>query len=157
MKHAFHGFDRFYWKKTCCTAGDLLLHSSPRIKMPWLERRFISALSPVRQSMVWRCSSYQGDPIGSHLAVAKLRSIPLEMLSGTMCWALNLKHHPDAKPCTSHIFNWANVTPCAERGAFFAFFFVRQSTYDEFRDSLLCMIRRRTLWLIHADWKFNGL
>lgn len=42
-------------------------------------------IKSVRHSVVWHRSSYQGDPIGSHLPAAKLWSILLEMLSGTTC------------------------------------------------------------------------
>lgn len=84
MQHAFNRFDRILLTKTCSTAGDALPRSSLQIKRPWLEWRFI-CIKSVRHSVAWHCSSYQRDPIGSHLPAAKFWSILLEMLSGTTC------------------------------------------------------------------------
>lgn len=45
MQHAFNGFDGILLTKMCSAAGDVWPHLSSQIKRPWLEWRFISALS----------------------------------------------------------------------------------------------------------------
>lgn len=86
-------------------------------KMALIRIAIYICIKSVRHSVDGQCSSYQGDPVGSHLP-SKFRSILLEMLSGSTRWALNLNNKKKAPLQSTALltrFNWAFFSPVVER------------------------------------------